>query len=262
MPDVSWLDLATAALSGGMVVKALDIAYLEYQARKQRKWTAKRFVDENLDPLLKAGDELVGKIRSLAERDFTPLISETFTPSQASISEGYASVAYLFARFWARVDILRREGLYIELSHDQRGKRLMSFLGCLESQRVRIVDRTRQRAIGETLVQTTIGGKLDCIPFVEFVEKYERDQRFRDWVSPLVQVLARARYRADKQRLLQYGVVVHALLDTLDQEHVVTNDRPSYPNKLSKKTKRSLKYRVFGQYSPFVLNQWKYYGRA
>lgn len=202
MPDVSWLDLATAALSGGVVVKALDLVYLEYQTRKQRTRSAKRFVDENLDPLLKAGDDLVGKVRSLAERDFKPLLSNKISLSDPKISGDYASVSYLFARFWARVDILRREGLYIELSHDQRGKKLMSLLVCLESQRVRIVDRTSQRAIGETLVQATNGGKLNCITFVEFVEKYERDPRFREWVSPLVKVLARAKCRADKQRLL------------------------------------------------------------
>ena len=60
MPDAAWRDLLAAALGGRLVVKALDIAYLEYQGRKQRTWTARKFVDQNLDPLLKAGDELVG----------------------------------------------------------------------------------------------------------------------------------------------------------------------------------------------------------
>ena len=216
----------------------------------------------NRDPLLKAGDELVGKLRSLAERDFKELVSLTFDPSQASISMHYASTAYLFACFWARVEILRRESLYVKLSYDERGKRLRSLLASLESQRVRIIARIAQRAIGEAVIQTTNGGRLDCIPYVEFVEKYERSRRFREWMSPLLQVLARARHRTDKQRLLQYGIIVHALLDTLDQEHAVTNDRPSYPNKLSTKTKRSLKYRVFGRYSQFVPNQQKYYGQV
>ena len=261
MTNVGWFDLATAALSGGIVVKLLDIAYREYQARKQRSQTAKRFVDENLDPLLKAGDELVGKIRSLADRDFKPLSESIFVSCEAKINSEHASVAYLFARFWARVEILRRQSLYVELSRDERGTRLMSLLNCLESQRIRIIDRIGQRAIGEALTYTTQTERLDCISYVDFVEKYEKVQRFREWLEPLLSVLSQAA-RAQKQRVLQYGVVVHALLDTLDEKHGVTSDRPSYPHKLSVKTKRSLKYRVFGKYCRFVSDQGKFYGHA
>jgi hypothetical protein len=48
--------------------------------------------------------------------------------------------------------------------------------------------------------------------------------------------------------------------DTLDSSHETTSDRPSYPNKLSKASRRDLTFRVFDQYLPFVENVSKYTG--
>ena len=59
-------------------------------------------------------------------------------------------------------------------------------------------------------------------------------------------------HTADRQRLLRYGIVIHAMVDTLDPDHDITRDRPSYPHKLSKKSRRDLKYRVFHVYLKFV----------
>ena len=44
--------------------------YQEVRRGSERRRTARRFVDEHLDPVLKAADELVGKLRSLAMADF------------------------------------------------------------------------------------------------------------------------------------------------------------------------------------------------
>jgi hypothetical protein len=61
MADFEWLKLLTAALGGGITVKLLDITYQEMRRLLERSQSAKRFVDEHLDPLLKAADELVGE---------------------------------------------------------------------------------------------------------------------------------------------------------------------------------------------------------
>ena len=63
-----------------------------------------------------------------------------------------------------------------------------------------------------------------------------------------------------RQRVLLYGTVVHAMIDMLDAKHDVTRDRPSYPNKLSRKSWRDLRYRVFGQYLKQVPHKEKYLG--
>ena len=73
-------------------------------------------------------------------------------------------------------------------------------------------------------------------------------------------VFCRTHHTSDRQQLLQYGIVVHALIDTLDPTHVVTNKRPSYPNKLTKKTRNGLRYRVFRVYLQFVTDSRKFTG--
>lgn len=258
MAETGWLHLLTAALGGGVTVKALDIVYQELRHRSERSRTAERFVDEHLDPLLKAADELVGKLRSLAESDFREL--HDIEPSTNALeSHDFSSLLYLFGRFWAQIEILRQEGLSVALSEDKRGKQLQNFLACLESRRVRIVDRISQRAVGEVMVERQ-DRHLNTIPFIEFVKAFETDDATRRWVMPLVKVLSRTRHTHERQRLLQYGAVVHALIDTLDPGHVVTRKRPSYPNKLTRRTRRDLKYRVFGVYLAFVPNSVKYLG--
>jgi hypothetical protein len=60
--------------------------------------------------------------------------------------------------------------------------------------------------------------------------------------------------------VLQYGVIVQALIDTLDPHHHTTRWRPGYPNKLSRRAKRELIGRVFGLYLQKVKHVEKYTG--
>jgi hypothetical protein len=71
-------------------------------------------------------------------------------------------------------------------------------------------------------------------------------------------VFRKTLYTSERQRLLQYGVVIQALIDSLDPEHVVTSDRPSYPDKLTMRTLRDLGYRVFKVYLTFVADKQKF----
>jgi len=226
MADTGWLQVVAAALGGGFTVKAADILYQELRHRWDRSRSAKRFVDEHLDPLLKAADELVGKLRSLAESDFGKL--HNVEPSTETLNaDDFGGLLFLFGRFWARIEIIRQEGLSVALSQDERGKHLLNFLDCLESRRVRIVDRISQRATGEIIVQER-DGRLRTIAFIEFVKTFESDVYARRWVYPLARVLSRTRHTSDRQRLLLYGAVVHALIDTLDPKHLVMS-RTRFP---------------------------------
>jgi hypothetical protein len=152
MIEPGWSQLLAAALTGGLIVKLLDFIYQEFRLWSDRASSARRFVDEHLDPLLKAADELVGKLRSLAEDDFRPL--HNIPPETATLdSPDFSSIMFLFARFWARIEILREDGLSVAMSKDKRGLHLLQFLNCLESRRVRVVDRIAQRAAGEAMVE-------------------------------------------------------------------------------------------------------------
>jgi hypothetical protein len=255
--DTTWLTLLGAALGGGFTVKVLDIIYQEFRHRSDRKRAARQFVDQHLDPLLKATDEVVGKLRSLAEEDFVELRDRN--PKAGTLHPNFASLLYLFARFWAQVELLRRQGLSIAMGEDKRGKKLQNFLDCLESRKVRIVDRSTQRAIAEVMLpgEFATNGPMS---FVQFVKTYETSEDFRRWLRPLVAVLSRTRHTRERQQLLQYGVVLHALIDTLDGRHTVTRERPSFPNKLTRQSWQDLRYRVFGRYLTFVEDRRKYLG--
>ena len=155
--------------------------------------------------------------------------------------------------------MFRQEGLSISVVADARGRRFQSFMDCIESRRVRIVDRISQRAVAELMLAGGNGSR-EMSSFIEFVQRIETDPEAQRWVEPLIRVLSRTLHTSVRQRLLQYGVVVHAMIDTLDPAHQVTRSRPSYPNKLSKRSRQDLKYRVFGVYLNFIPEPGKYLG--
>lgn len=260
----SWLDLLAAAAGGGLFVKLLDIGFAEYRRRSEARASAKEIVARHLDPILKAADQLVGKMRYLAETDFDEIkAAHRLGGGTRSIEVG--NVLYLFAQFWVRIEIFHKESLYVEVAADETGARLRDFLRCLESKPVRVVDRPRQRAIGEGLMVES-GRGLDCVTFPRFLAMWSdgEGEMIDEWLGPLHQTIyqtvegSRATRARMRQQLLLYGVIVHALIDTLDPKHRTSNERPSYANKLSQKSLRELRHRLFKLYLPFVKRTGKY----
>jgi len=247
-----WWTLFTAALGGGFTLKLFEVAYEEYKGWKTQRSDSSRSVDQSLEPLLGAADELVGKLRSLAEQDFIPIHDADPT----SLNDvGIASVLYLFVQFWSEVEIVRFRGLSTTVAKTIRGKQTQVFLTCLESRRVRLIDRISQRALGEAAL---VNGRT--MNFVEFVRCFDSDPYMKRWLEPLQGALSNLKNTAGRQKVLQYAVVLHALIDTLDKDHLVTRNRPATPNKLNKRSQRDLNYRVFGVYLTFVRNRAKYIG--
>lgn len=254
----TWIDLIGASLGGGFVVKLFDYIYQEYRRRADEQKSVKNIIDRHIDPILKSSDELVGKIRSLAQSDFIEL-KKAKKPLENEFEEWapYLDIIYLFAQFWSWVQILRLEALFDDIGVDERGKRLLVFFRTLEAKKVRLVERSWQRAIGETIIQP-IGSKLKILTYPEFVENFLTKSEFRRWYYPLTEILINLPRSKERQRFLIYGTIIHALIDTLDSEHRITRDRPGWANKFSKKSKRSLKYRIFRIYLPFVENSMDY----
>ncbi len=259
MDTDEWLRLLVAAIGGGLTVKLLDIGYQEIRRRSESSEAARKFVDVHLDPLLKAADELVGKLVSLAGEDFRS-IRGVEAKVDSIENNDFASLIFLTAKFWANMEIIRREGLSVSIVKDLRGRQLQSFLDCLESRGVRVVDRISQRAAGEWMLTDRKDGPVETLLFIELIRLMESRPEARRWLLPLAHTLSRTRHTSERQKLLRYGIVLHAMIDTLDPDHEVTRNRPSYPNKLSRKSWRDLKYRVFGRYLKFVPSPEKYLG--
>lgn len=255
---MEWLQVFLAGCAGGVFGALLNIGYTEYSRRSDRSRSARRFVDENLDPVLKAADELVAKLLSLAKDDFRS-IHNVEQKAQPIFDKDFNGLLFLMANLWARIEIFRHEGLSISITKDERGKSFQEFMNCLESRKIRIVDRISQRAVGE-LMRTEQGSLERTTSFIAFARLLEPRSEAHKWLSPVIRFLSRTRHTYERQKILQYGIVVHAMIDTLDLDHVVTRNRPSYPHKLSKKSRNELKFRVFRQYLSFVPNQEKYLG--
>jgi len=237
-----WQKFFLAALTGGLVVKVLDIVYQEIRKRLDTRGSKKVFVDGHLEPLLKSADELVGKLRAHIESDFKELDPLNGTEININNHE-VGSTIYLFCRFWSQLEIVRTRGLTNTFADERRGKKLYNFIDCMESRRVRLLPRIVQRAIGESITEND-----EPISFIDFCEKLNRDETLQMWIRPLVDVLNRTGHTTQRQSIMQYGVVIHAMIDDLDPKHRVTRKRPSWPNKLSRKSWRALRYRVFKVY--------------
>lgn len=248
----NWSSLFSAAVSGGVVVKCLDYGVEWLKSNWQHKRNAKAVVDSHLDPLLKAADELAGKTTSLAKRDFTPLYHANSDEDAGTINPDLMGLLYLYAKFWSRIEILETDSLGVSMASDTRGVALKEFVTCLESPQIRLVDRIHQKAIGEITTTVLNDGTSRTIGVVEFTDRVLTDETAKSWIQPLLDLLASANIKARRQRLLSYGVVIHAFVDALDPSHHTTHPRPSYPNKLSKKSRRQLEHGAFKLYLPSV----------
>jgi hypothetical protein len=252
--DVKWF---VAAISGGIVVKILDYIVFEIRRNRESRETSKQLINRHLDPILKSADELVGKIRSLAQTDFVEFKKYQNRHTNCIDNMEITSFCYLFAQFWARVQILRIEGVYVNISSNDEGQKLKSFLDTLESKLVQIVDRANQRAIGESLINRNENG-LSSLTYYEFLEIYKTDIHMQGIYKPLNNKIKQTHHTKNRQQLLIYGAVLHSLIDTLDPKNQVTKNRKGWPNKLSKKSQSILGYTIFNVYLPFISNSDKY----
>ena len=166
---------------------------------------------------------------------------------------------HLLANFWGSIERFRHKGLSVSITQDNRGQTFSNFVDCLESRKIRLVDRISQRAVAESVLFRP-NGELETLPFIEFVRQFKKCEETAEWLAPVVRIVSRTQHTKERQVLLQYGIVIHAMIDSLDSDHKVTRKRPGYPNKLSTRTWRNLKYRVFGVYLKSVPDPEKYLG--
>lgn len=256
--DAKWSALL-GIISGGFGLKIFEYLYNEVRGKIDRKYASKILVDKHLDPILKSADELVGKIRSMAESDFKDLIQlSKKQKNEFSDWIPYLNVIYLFAQFWARIQILRIESVFVNFTTNKKGKKLHIFINALESSRSRIVDRAWQRGMGEAILKIDVGN-IRVYTFKEFVNEFHESSEFQDWFKLLLGIFDNIKLKENRQKILYYGSILHSLIDTLDPKHHVTKIRPSWPNKLSKKNVRDLKHRIFKEYLPFVEKPYVYY---
>jgi hypothetical protein len=253
MAEANWLSLLASSVGGAVLVKIFEYAREEYRRRRDRSETAKDLLTKHHDPILKAADELVGQIRSLVISDFADFRGAAGTHRTPEVSALRRTAAFFyFIQFWGRVQLLRIETGAFVVAADPAGNRLQKFIQHLESRAIRVVDRTWQRAAGEAILLSE-GSSRPPMNLYEFTSRYKSNEDFRAWFSPLAQLLeSTMKDRKSRQRVMKYGVVLLALIDTLDPKHVLSSRRDPWPNKLTNGTRKELLYGTFRQHLPFV----------
>lgn len=233
-----------AMLSGGAVLKIGEFGYREIKEWRSLRLASAKTITTNLSPLLKAADELVGKLTSLGRQDFLPIRQ---SDTRDMTNDDVLSVVYLLVQFWAWMELFRVAYYDDEVARSERGKMLTRFYDCLESRDIRIVDRIYQRALGEAAATVDRSPSL-----LDFLRVHRDDEHFRRWLEPLIVFVASLDDPKSRQRLLRYTTILHVMIDCLDDEHTITRERPALPNKLSRQSIRDLEYRWFGRYLDFV----------
>ena len=220
-----------------------------YLARKK----AKDVFNLNLDPILKASNELLGKITSISRNDFQ--IVRTDHPDEDEL----LYIMYLFANFWSRLSILKIESDYTALARIREGEHLLVFISSLEARKNRIIDRYKQRMIGEAIIDKNTK-PLRPITMYEFFELYKRENsQIKKYFDDLRSTLVETKRRGNRQQVLLYGMLIHALIEHFDPKYKLIRKREPFVNKLSEKTRGDLKERVFAIFLPFVKKSEKFY---
>lgn len=246
---------ALSFLSGTVLIELVKLTYPDIKKYFNRRIDAINLFNKHSDSILKSADELFGKIYSLAKEDFQTFIK--YDPQTDEMNKIY--ILYLFSSFWASLGILKQESSFIHLARIRKGKRLLNFVTSYEATKNRILERSYQRAIGESVILQNSSG-LKIMSLYDFTNEYNNlNSNVRKIIAPLEVSLFQTKDKEHRQKFLLFGLIIQALIDYLDKKHTIVRDREPYLNKLSPKTKQQLRLRVFNHYLPFVNNSNKYY---
>lgn len=253
-----WLQALQAFLGStlwsAIVAALVALAVDSWMRRTTRKGALESNLNGHLESLLLTVDELASRIRSLAVQDFAPLLQASENKAREVRALEIALVNY-----WSQLEVLRRRISSIEVSRSpikKRLKNLHTFITCLESRHIRVLPRIEQRAIAECFME--IDGKSVITKLVsEFVLLRNGDNR--NVLAPLDETINKLNTPKQRQRILKFGIVLQAMIDTMDPGHHVGKSRPAYVNKLTRNSRADLRFRTFKLYLPLVKKPNRYY---
>lgn len=226
----------------------------------EKRIEAKKIVYSNFDPIIKSADELYGKLLSLANEDFATFKSPEKAKNSLSSDPEHNKkyVLYLFAQFWATLENIRLQNNYSSISRIKKGRQLLKFIDTIESRNFRILDRSKQRIIGEGMIINS-SNKFQVIPLYEFLEKINTDPVFASWINELERYISSLKSNKARQRILVFGIIVAALIDHFDPNHRIARQRQIYVQRIRPKTANNLKHILFKRYLEFVKSKERYY---
>jgi hypothetical protein len=246
------------ATTGVGIWEGFKFLYPEIKRYFDSRREAIKVLYKNLDPVLKAASELYGKLDSLAKEDFSSFINPANSNS-SDPNHNQKYVYYLFAQFWAQIEYLRLESQYTDLSKIKKGKNLLRFIETIESRKYRILDRSMQRIIGESLIKDQ-GNRFRVMSLKEFIEVLDTpESKISEWFQNLSSVLLSVNDKEQRQIVLRFGIILAALIDYFDPKYKTVRRRQVFLNKLSKKSKRIIRTNLTTHYLTFISKKERYY---
>jgi hypothetical protein len=197
------LPIITITLSGLITIGgAVFNYYLNRRSKRldeerQRQEEAEKLAARYAKPLLLAAWELQGRLKNVLEskdRERQVLSPDWKPPADWPITHEYylKSTLYMIGQFFAWIDIMKKEEMFLPLSNKQVNQEFQALLdNCIKAfsdSRVapgQAIFRQEQRAIGEQMSEKSDKDKtLRCISYSTFVENYEQNERYRRWFEP------------------------------------------------------------------------------
>ncbi|PVD54249.1 hypothetical protein DC498_02390 [Terrimonas sp.] len=247
-----------ALLTGGAIWEGFKFIYPDIKRPITSRIEAKKSFYHSIDPILKSASELYGKLLSLAKEDFATFINPiNSTSSDPDQNKKY--IYYLFAQFWGQLEYLRLQNQYISLSKIKKGSHLLKFIETFEARKYRILDRSVQRIIGEHMISGK-DQKFRVMTLHEFIALTDNNSSsLNKWILKLDQKFATIHNKELRQNILTFGIIIASLIDHFDPKHSTIRQRPYYTNKLTPKSKMTIKNNLFKYYLTFIKDKKRYY---
>lgn len=192
---------------------------------RKRQEEAEKLAARYAKPLLQAAYELEGRLESiLHEERFGRLwLWPNWQPGpehgpMAPVTFDYylKSTLYLIGQFFAWIDIMKKEEIFLPLSDRAVNQEFQTLLeNCVKAfsdSRIAAgaaIFRQQQRAIGEQMSEEAGKEKtLRCISYSTFVETYEQNERFRRWFEPVESLILQIEHEGDPRMKRLHAIAI------------------------------------------------------
>ncbi len=254
----NWIRFVITFTVGIAIWERFMFIYPEIKRKINIYNKAKEQLFQSLDPILKSSDELYRHIFFLSKENFATFISEKHSVSvNASLNKKF--IYYLFSQLWAHLEYQRMKNQYFSIRRIKKGKELMRFIETIESQEYRVLDRSVQRVIGESLIENS-DNTFRIRSLNQFLNKLnDENSNLKKGIDLLQEKLEQTSDKDTHQRILIFSVIIVALINHFDPKHKIVRNRKIYSEKLSISSKYKIRKSLFGQYLKFTNDQKEYY---
>lgn len=218
--DTLLLSIITISLSGLITIGGAVFNYNLSQRSKrldeqrQRQAEAEKLAARYAKPLLQAAYELEGRLEAILDEERNGRLwlwpnwqSDPANTKLPPVTYDYylKSSLYLIGQFFAWIDIMKKEEIFLPLSDKEVNQEFQTLLdNCIKAfadSRVAsgiAIFRQQQRAIGEQMSEESDKDKsLRCISYSTFVDNYEQNERYRRWFEPVESLILKIEREGD-----------------------------------------------------------------